>query len=116
MTVQKHRSRLESMKRMNETPLSTHIAGLMQKEKVTPTPGGLILEDLLDWARGNLPLTQQGYRMATRVYEAVVAVDDPAAGYRALAEAEPDLMAAQTLRDAAMALMRSLVDLPTAQA
>lgn len=116
MTDQRHKHRISETTRLNATPLSTHIKTLLTQSKAAPNPDSLTLLELLLWAKANLPLAPEGERMVAQMYEALAGVDDPQAAYRVLAEAEPDLMAAQTTREAAMGMVRSIADHPAARA
>lgn len=95
---------------LNETPLSKHVSSLMAKAKASPEPG-LVLASLLTWARDNVPEADPAW--LERVVEVAAAqeAEDPEALYQALAEAEPDLLAAATLPEAAHALLRLVADL-----
>jgi pyruvate carboxylase len=94
---------------LNELPMSQHVLELMKNEHVSAQPGLAVLSLLL-WAQENMPI--DFWRMETVIGLAARAeMDDPEALMENLRDAEPNLLEATTLEDAAMALLRLLADL-----
>lgn len=104
MTGQYQRSTLTTIAKLNETPLSQHLKSLLKAEKADLSPDGLIIQQALVWAMEN---REENHHWAAAVINAagLAELDDPAGTYRNLAESEPELMRAQTMQEAASALI-----------
>ncbi len=108
MTAQPLQS-LKTTATLNETPLSQHVMTLMKKAHVTPQPG-LLLTSLLFWATDNLEVDPLWAEDATG-QAALAEQQDPEALYANLKDAETPILEAETLVEAARALLRLMGDL-----
>ena len=106
MTDQTQTSHQTTVTRLNETPLSQHLASLMKQVELWPEK--LLILHLLEWALENLAADPH-WSQAVDAAAVLVSESDPEALYQNLAS--PQLESATTLEQAGLAILSNVVDL-----